>query len=55
MKLAKRILLSVACAALLAASWAAAITAKSSGPKQLELMDSASDYIADEGYVLAVP
>lgn len=55
MKLAKRILLSVACAALLAASWAAAITAKSSGQKQLELMESASEYIADEVYVLAVP
>lgn len=55
MKLAKRILLGVICAAMLAVSWAAAITAKSSEQKQLELMEAASEYIADEVYVLAVP
>lgn len=55
MKRTKRILISLACAALLIASWAAAVTAKSDADRQRELIDQAAAYTADEIYVLAVP
>lgn len=55
MKRTKRILLGVGCAALLIASWAAAITAKSDADRQRELIDQAAAYTADEIYILAVP
>ena len=55
MKRMKRILLGLACIALLAASWAAAITSKSNADRQRELIDQASAYTQDEIYVLAVP
>jgi len=55
MKKTKRILLGLACAALLAASWAAAVTAKSGADRQRELIDQAAAYTADEIYILAVP
>lgn len=55
MKRTKRILLGLACAALLAASWAAALTAKSGADRQRELIDEATSYTDDEIYILAVP
>ena len=55
MKRTKRILLGLACVALLAASWAAAVTAKSDADRQRELIDEAALYMNDEIYILAVP
>lgn len=55
MKRMKRILLGLACAALLAASWAAAVTSKSNADRQRELIDEAAAYTQDEIYILAVP
>lgn len=55
MKRAKRIVLGLACVALLIASWAAAVTAKSDADRQRGLIDQAAVYTADEIYVLAVP
>lgn len=55
MKRTKRILLGLACAALLAASWAAAVTAKSDADRQRELIGQAAAYTDDEIYILAVP
>ena len=55
MKRMKRILLGLACVALLAASWAAAVTSKSNADRQRELIDQASAYTQDEIYILAVP
>lgn len=55
MKRTKRILLGLACAALLAVSWAAAVTSKSDADHQRELIDQASAYTQDEIYILAVP
>lgn len=55
MKRTKRILLGIACVALLVASWAAAITSKSNADRQRELIDEASAYVQDEIYILAVP
>lgn len=55
MKRTKRILLGLACIALLIMSWVAAITAKSDADRQRELIDEAASYISDEIYILAVP
>lgn len=55
MKRTKRILLGFACVALLAASWAAAITSESDAERQRELIDKAAAYTKDDIYILAVP
>ena len=55
MKRSKRILIGVACVALLLVSWVIAITAKSDAEKQTELIEQASAYTQDEIYILAVP
>lgn len=55
MKRAKRIMICVGCAVLLLISWVVAVTAKTDAQKQEELLAQASDYIADEIYILAVP
>lgn len=55
MKRTKRILLGLACLALLVASWAAAAGAKSGADRQRELMGEAKAYTDDGIYILAVP
>lgn len=55
MKLGKRVLLLVACAALLLISWLTAATADSDKDKQAELITQAEAYLADGIYVRAVP
>ena len=55
MKFGKRILLLVACAALLLISWITAATAESDKDKQAGLIAQAEKLIADEVYVRAVP
>ena len=55
MKFGKRILLLVACAALLLISWFIAVTADSDKDKQESLIAQAEELIADEIYVRAVP
>jgi len=55
MKLGKRILLLVACVALLLISWFTAATADSTKDKQAALISEAEKLLADEVYVRAVP
>ena len=55
MKLGKRILLAVGCAALLLVSWVVAITAKSDTQRQAELIGQAQAYLEDEVYIRCVP
>lgn len=55
MKRIKRTALGAACLALLLASWASAMTAKSDGQRQLELLQQADRYLQDEIYVRAIP
>lgn len=55
MKFGKRILLLVACAALLLISWITAATAESDKDKQAGLIAQAEKLLADEIYVRAVP
>lgn len=51
----KRMMLCVGCAALLLVSWLVAVTAKSDGQRQLELIQRAETYLEDEVYILSVP
>lgn len=51
----KRILVCAGCIALLLVSWIVAVTAKSDGQRQLELIQQAEAYLEDEVYILAVP
>ena len=54
MKFFNRLLLILACIALLGVSWLTAITAKTDADKQRELINRADAYLEDEVYVLAV-
>ena len=55
MKSTNRILLTIGCLALLIVSWVIVLGAKSNSEKQADLMAQASEYMADEVYILAVP
>lgn len=55
MKLVKRVMLGIACVALIAVSWVVAASAKSDTELQLELMETARKYTEDKAYVTAVP
>lgn len=55
MKRGKKLLLALACGALLLVSWGVAITAKSDSQKQAELIQQAQAYLEDEVYIRCVP
>lgn len=55
MKRGKKLLLALACGALLLVSWGVAITAKSDSQKQAELIQQAEAYLEDEVYIRCVP
>ncbi len=55
MKLVKRVMLAIACVALIAVSWTVAATAKSDSQIQLELIEKADKFMEDKAYVTAVP
>lgn len=55
MKKGNRILLIAVCVVLLGVSWIIALTGKTDTEKQIELIDEAEGYLADEIYVYSVP
>lgn len=55
MKRTTRILAALGCAALLLASWAAALLAKTDAQRQAELLEQAGVYLADKVYIRAIP